>query len=434
MEDQLRNYDYLALQVYWEGTKNFNSRTSIEQVFIKQFLAKYQILVLTEDQYKREDKMKRIIDLNKEIRIIKSNSFSIDEIRHTTMNSFFRDIDLITGENVNKKEETILNDLKDSLTGIAVMGMKDPEKEDELRRQDIAIKKEVLLSYTHDEKGKVRTNEEREKFLIQNELKTKQEYLEKEFRTVKAVLSKQHDMLLDMMRFMDEKLGSVNGTGTQMDGDRIMNTVLMETRKQKIEMAKLLDMTQGGKNWSEIPLTDLPRFFKLQLVVGMKKLAIGFVTFPVKGPMALINFFVVGSVKAVVDDVKSVGKIIQHVIGWSMVCMCIVNTYLIYCDPEFEEERREIYDLYATVKESIPVAIVYNPIKNTAELLWSKVPGSIFFERVLKLMSSQLQKVPGIMYEWFKSIIVYALTAMKELLTETLNTWWQEKTASLKFW
>lgn len=421
---QILNYDYLAFQVFWEGTKNFSKRSQAEQTFIKNFLTKYQILVITEDGYKRFDKAKRVQDLSSSIGIEYS-----ENIRQVVMTSFFKDIDFLLDQTIEKKEENI-----SFLPEIAVMGMFDPEVEDEKRKRKIEIKKQVLLTYTHDEKGKVRTNEDREKFLIENEVKTKQEYLEKKVDSLENLLRRQNDMFLDMMKFMDDKVGKIQGTDTQLDGERMLNRVLIETKKQKQDMRKLLDITQGGKNWSHIALRDLPRFFMNELIAGLKTYAISCVTMPLWGPMAIIDFFVVTPLKMVVADVKYISNAIQHLIGWGIVCICIANIYFIYTEETYEEERRELYELYATIKETVPVKILYDTTKNTIDILWSHVPGSIFFSRFLNLMTNQLQKLPGVVYEWMKSLIAYVVGVMKDLITETLNTWWKETMPSFKLW
>lgn len=421
---QILNYDYLAFQVFWEGTKNFSKRSKAEQTFIKNLLTKYQILVLTEDGYKRSDKAKRVQDLASSIGIEYSS-----EIRQIVMTSFFKDIDFLLDQTIEKTEENIT-----FLPEIAVMGMFDPEVEDKKRKRAIEIKKQVLLTYTHDEKGKVRTNEEREKFLIENEVKTKQEYLEKKVDSLEDLLRKQNEMFLDMMKFMDQKAGEIKGTDTQLDGERILNTLEIRTRRQQLDMQNLLDLTQGGKNWSQIALRDLPRFFTNELIAGLKRRAISCVTMPLWGPMAIIDFFVVTPLKMVVADVKYISNGIQHLIGWGIVGICIANIYFIYTEETYEEERRELYELYATIKETVPVKILYDTTKNTIDILWSHVPGSVFFARFLKLMSNQLQKFPGVVYEWMKSIIAYVIGVMKDLVTETLNTWWQEKMPSFKLW
>ena len=95
---QILNYDYLAFQVFWEGTKNFSKRSKAEQTFIKNLLTKYQILVLTEDGYKRSDKAKRVQDLASSIGIEYSS-----EIRQIVMTSFFKDIDFLLDQTIEKK-------------------------------------------------------------------------------------------------------------------------------------------------------------------------------------------------------------------------------------------------------------------------------------------------------------------------------------------
>lgn len=457
MEKNILNYDYLAFQVYWEASKNFTKKSKIEQSFLNEFFYKYQILVITEDNYKRKDLKDRLKDIGKNSFLLKEMvSGSISDIRKKAFSSFNTDILFLIKEKKEKKYEKqrILRDLSVPVMGFKGLdGTPSPYDDDEDDYDDIAtfipkkdvIKKDTIKIINKDKEKVLKeilkeedvkkpvTIEEKRTKLISEQLSNKEENKEqillknqKEERLEN--LEKSVNKIEKMLESYFEHLASkeIKNTGTSIDGSELIKI----QKKTGKDIIHLLEISKGGQKWDEVALKDIPDWLKIQFISGLKRLALTTIKIPLALPKALINGFIIGPMNIVVQDVQYIGKQFQRLIGWGIVCIVIANICFIYYDPEFDNEKQQIYNLYKTFEENIVVKIVITPSVYTAKAIWSFVPGSLFFSRVYKL----LENVPSYTYEWAKQAIVYTIAATKNMFSEILNDWWKSKMENFRLW
>lgn len=411
MDNTLTTYDYLAFQIFWEGTRKFSTRTDIEKKFLSNFMYKYQIMVLCEEEYSRPDKEGRVRHILSHLGDTNLAGLGLDRISEEISLSFKSDLDLLLGSSVN---ESVAN----TPLPVAVMGMGD---DDDLPPTPRRAKDEVVRTYTHDEKGVTRNKSARQQLLEDHEVKTKDEYIQKQISQIQSTLddfSRQTSMAL---RIQYEALSrKIEGTNTQLDGVDILDHI-QTTREMDRKVEKLIDLTMGGKDWSEVRLKDIPKFLKIKFTAGLKRVAVETVLFPVwTGPKAIVNGMVITPLKLVAKRVNSLLQIVQEIWGWAMIGFLIGGVWVIMYHPEYDEQRQKLYETYATGIQYIPVSLL-EPSKQTFQFIMDAVPGKKFFQDVLEVMSSFLSKVPGVVLEWFWNILQAFLASAKQFLVEAVN-------------
>jgi len=421
IEKTLTHYDYLALQVYWEGTKNFSSRTPLEQSFLTNFFYKYQVLVLSEDDYRRDDKVDRIEYILSNMTDIslsygKIDSGSIPSLRKAIIKSFNNDIFILT--NLSKKQipeqpQKISNTLGPE---VAVMGMMKQEHNKEIRK---AIENEY----------KSLSKDARTQLFEELDVKTKKEAVDR----IDYMVRRQEialDTALQNQLDKEEKL-AIRDTNTQLDGESLIEGIKVTKQVQK-DVVKLLEKTLGGQSWDQVTLKELPKWFKMKVISGIKRLAITTVLLPIKGPTALINGVVITPLKIVYEDITSLTRILQRIMGWTMVCFMIAGICVVMYNPEYDDTRKRIIELYSTGMEYVP-ATIFEPTKKTVQILLQAVPGQKFFADVFELMKNFAVQIPGYIIGWFGVLFQALMTAIKDVITSAVSSS-AEKLTSWRPW
>jgi hypothetical protein len=420
---KIESYDVVSTIIFWEGTRNIEQRTFEEQEFIQNVLYKYQIKVLEEPGYGRDDKQERINHIKKNLTGRYVNT------------SFDDDLRVISGLD----RESIKFKIKETV----VMGIGTPPTPRKPRNLDKIIKR----SYTHDEEGKVRTSNDREMLLrdelrniggelkdMKTESKTEinvQTYMDAMEGRIMNFLETSTKETANAMALQFERMNStITGTNTQLDGLDTVEQVKATKQIQK-DVEKLITLTEGGKSWNEVSFKDLPKWFKTRVVIGFKSLALSSVLLPIwTGPKAVINGTVITPLKLVGKRVNSLISIIQEIWGWTLVGFCICGVWVVYSSPEYEQERLKIFELYATSMEYLEVIPVLEPSKRTARILWEHAPGKKFFTDVVNVMSAWLLSVPGYVLGWAKDLLLFIASHIKNVMLDTVNEWWK----NVKIW
>lgn len=435
IDKTLTNYDYIAFQIYWEGTKKLNQDSRDPYyIFMRSFFSKYQILVLTEPGYRRDDQMNRIHLIIKNTPELKGkiNMTNSTTIRNSTENLFNQDLRIILGKGVKapfrEKRYRVLTE--------AVMGVNGNKEQEKIDKK--IASKAARYYYSRTIKGKTRSRNDRDNLIKQasaelnnssSSLSDSKEKLSAEQyqrlmadRGYAAIQQLNDDVRMAMNVQLEHlrRQTEIVETKTQMDGDKGIE-VLDTTKKMQKDMRKLLDATQGGQDWSQISVGDLPRWFKNKCIAGMKRVAIGTVTFPLWGPVAIINGTVVRPLKLVKKRVGQFMDIIQEIWGWMLVAMFIGGVWVIMYHPDYGEERKQIVDWYDSATTYIPVWFFQNPVNKTFKILWKVMPGQQFLKDVGYVVGQFLLSIPKILIGWFASLLSFFAEIIKNSVKASMG-------------
>jgi hypothetical protein len=396
----LNRYDYFAFIIFWEGTKNFKDKSKAEQQFLRKFFAKYQIAVLSESSYNRPDKQERIAYIRKQAGIVEEDILRLLE----------EDIQLLSGAGIESIPE---------LADISVMGMGD---EDKLDKPDIH-------RAVDDFYAKSRTSSDREELLKEHNVKTRAEFNE---LLSQRVLALHEQFLHDTRQALNLQLEAlqqsslISDTKTQLDGSALIESV-NATKAIQADVAKLVNISLGGQNWDDVKLRDLPKWFRIKLVSGLKRLAVSTLMLPLTGPVAIINGVIIEPLRLVGKRVDSVLKILQELWGWTMVGFCIAGVVVIVQHPDYDKERQAIYEAYATAINYIPVDYIISPTNETIKILWGAVPGQKFFFDVLDVMYVSMSVVPMLVVRWVTYLVQNLAIFLKSVIVEAVKAWWNNE-------
>jgi hypothetical protein len=413
----LNAYDNFALQLYWEGTKNFENKPVEVQNFIRKFFGKYQISVICEPEYTKDDRDRRIQYILGASNLEGLIEFkSVDQIRQDVRKSMDADIRLITGMSEERvpPPETMLRQPQ------AVMGMGDgDEYERDIQRE---VRDSVDGLYEYDEFGKPRTSNQREQLLSQDDVKTRAQYVDKNTEMIMAMIKKSNEdvmMAFQNMAMVMESKSMIQDTGTQLDGTR-MTEMLKLNRKMFDQVQNLHHASLGGQSWDNVTLKDIPGWLKIKLVAGMKRIAIGAVTFPFKGPAMVINGFLITPLKLVAKRTNKIIEILQELWGWTIVVMVIAGTVVFMTSPTYASQRQNL-SAYMNVINYVPVDIISEPTKKTIQILWESVPGQQLFFESLDLLKTSFGYIPGIIMGWFSTMTSFMVSQLKAVMTEAIS-------------
>ena len=414
MDDKVFHYDYLALQVYWDGTRNFESKSQAEQSFLKSFFAKYQILILTEEEYQRDDKKQRIQTLGQRFpHLLKG------DVRANVMASFHADLNLLMGNRDLPKREEIVVFPQEQV----VMGHGDwTEKEGKE-----ATKQAANDFYETDEKGAKRSSEEKKALLTEFKVKDKKELEKAILDAVTPVLGQFAADMNQAMQIQFEKLGQAvyENTKTQLDGLKAVQRIEVQSKKQAEELANQAEMMLSDMRFTNVPFTKMPTWLKVKCVSGLKRLGIMCATLPLGGPAAIINEVVVAPISIVIGDVMMLKRVFQRVLGYVYVGFFIAGVWVVMYHPEYDETRKSIYSYYANIDQIIPVKnIVIDPSAGTVKFLWELMPSSIFFKHVTEVLWEFVKTVPGYLLSWSATAVQAVAGVMKQAVIEAVKDWW----------
>lgn len=423
--DTLNKYDTFALEVYWEGTKNFDKKPQIVQSFLRKFFSKYQIAVLCEEGYTRDDRMDRIQYILNNTPGLSSllPLSSVEEMRDTVKKLLDDDIKIISG----MTEERIPPPQVAYVAPQAVMGFDDEDDEDSLKREK---EREIryLLGLDLDRKpdGRARTSEEKQQVYKEEGVSTRNEHIEKKMDLVIRMLQRMDEenskRQADIARTLEEK-STVHDSGSQLDGDSLIKMEKINKKMLK-EIVDLNEKTLGGQSWDTVSLKDIPGWLKLNMVAGLKRMAIATMYLPLTGPTFLVNRIIVRPLKASFKQIGSVYNIIETIWGFCLIGIVVGGTLLIFTSDKYDAERRNIYALYDTFNTYVPVSIIIEPSKKTLQVMWDYFPLQKILPDILDLFKQYLYQFGNILVGWFKDLITYifkdiAVAIAKEVVTQT---------------
>jgi hypothetical protein len=424
LEDSLTQYDYLAFQVYW-NLKNLKQKSPQEQQFLRSFFSKYQILVISEAAYTRDDQISRIQHIVKNTPDLTLTGNTISEIRSNTMALFNTDLRVLTGlpqeqfpmdaRNVNLAETSGMFAMNGG-TGVT----------EEMKLLTVKAVQNDFRQRTESERKQLLQSEAQRQ---NTEFVSSEQFIRIQSERMYALLNQftaDTSTALNLQLESMENRIVVTETKTQLDNNSLVEQV-EATKAVQHDIRRLINQTQMGQSWENIPLKDMPKWLKSKCVAGLKRLAITTVMLPIRGPAAIINNLIVQPLQIVIEDIGYLKKWLQRVLGWTMVVFVIAGVAVFINHPDYENGRQQLKEAYGTVIDYIPVKIVSEPTRQTVSILWSRVPGQKFFLDVTDVMKGWAYAVPGLLLNWF-SIVLSSLTAfMKEVIINSVKDWWQGK-------
>jgi hypothetical protein len=260
---EISTLDEVVANILWETSRIYDTLDKSEKKFADDLTIKYQIYVITEAGYKRDDKMSRVSLLSSKIGLRIPPKMSPLNIHDFIEQSINEDLRKISSNNNSTKEKTY-NPSKISVK----FGM----GEQELQEQ---------------------TEEKKERKELFGERKEKQEL----FGERKEKPMSKEDQIINLISMLQDKLdaqeanfsaklaaiehNTINGTNTQLDGTQLVETY-NANKKQTEAIMRLEEHLVGKDHITEVKWSDIPTWVRLQFSKGLKRLAISTVTLPFK--------------------------------------------------------------------------------------------------------------------------------------------------------
>ena len=425
IEKNLSNYDYIATYIFWEGTKRFEQKSKEEQAFLTNFFHKYHILVLTEPTYKRTDKLSRIKHiLSQSVEFQSLKSVPITQLRTKVMDMFNSDLFILTNQKQNNIGQKFKIPPQKEIS--AMFGVKGPSGvPPELRkrvRDEAKLQQQELLEEERKELFVKPSNVKQvDQFQMFEILLGRIENMETRItRNITEAFAVQFEQL--------ENSATIRETNTDLDGESGIETVKLKNLDKKLD--KVIELSNGGQSWDNVALKDLPKWLKLKIVAGFKRLTLTTLLIPVYyGPKAIINATVIKPVKLAFSDYNKFLETVQRIWGHIIVGFFIAGVWVVVFSPNWEQERQEFYASFAQTVEYIPVDLLA-PSKATVEILFKAMPGQEFIAEVLTVMRHFITSVPNYFLGWAKELFSSLLTHIQNTASDMMSNWWK----TVKIW
>lgn len=422
-DNTLFTYDEIAAQVFWTGTRNWKERSETEHKFLTSFFDKYQLLIITENTYTNKDQKPRIqaiINRNQTLRTkikddLRNDIGKLHSKAEELLNS---DLRIIMGEGSDIPEKWPI------IPEPVVMAMFEPEKfNTEKAKQGIQNRMENPEVKQEIKQGLNNLQEEYPEQKITNDQLAK--IIQREIFNLSQ---QQHEAFIQQAKHF-ENIEWAN-TGSSLDNQKLINSV----RNMDKNMAKLLEISEAGQKWENLTWKDIAtvKWFKKAITRGLKNVALYSVAIPLYyGPKAVITETVIVPLKLVVKDIESLKNIFQRIWGWTLVAFLIGGVWVFMSDPDYEQQRTELYTQYSEFVEIIPVDILLEPTNITVRFLKDQIPGKIFFTKVLLAMRTFVINMGGTFIQWFNQalgIIFQTITdTIRSTMSSAISSWWSGK-------
>ena len=422
-DNTLFTYDEIAAQVFWTGTRNWKERSETEHKFLTSFFDKYQLLIITENTYTNKDQKPRIqaiINRNQTLRTkikddLRNDIGKLHSKAEELLNS---DLRIIMGEGSDIPEKWPI------IPEPVVMAMFEPEKfNTEKAKQGIQNRMENPEVKQEIKQGLNNLQEEYPEQKITNDQLAK--IIQREIFNLSQ---QQHEAFIQQAKHF-ENIEWAN-TGSSLDNQKLINSV----RNMDKNMARLLEISEAGQKWENLTWKDIAtvKWFKKAITRGLKNVALYSVAIPLYyGPKAVITETVIVPLKLVVKDIESLKNIFQRIWGWTLVAFLIGGVWVFMSDPDYEQQRTELYTQYSEFVEIIPVDILLEPTNITVRFLKDQIPGKIFFTKVLLAMRTFVINMGGTFIQWFNQalgIIFQTITdTIRSTMSSAISSWWSGK-------
>jgi len=422
-DNTLFTYDEIAAQVFWTGTRNWKERSETEHKFLTSFFDKYQLLIITENTYTNNDQKPRIqaiINRNQTLRTkikddLRNDIGKLHSKAEELLNS---DLRIIMGEGSDIPEKWPI------IPEPVVMAMFEPEKfNTEKAKQGIQNRMENPEVKQEIKQGLNNLQEEYPEQKITNDQLAK--IIQREIFNLSQ---QQHEAFIQQAKHF-ENIEWAN-TGSSLDNQKLINSV----RNMDKNMARLLEISEAGQKWENLTWKDIAtvKWFKKAITRGLKNVALYSVAIPLYyGPKAVITETVIVPLKLVVKDIESLKNIFQRIWGWTLVAFLIGGVWVFMSDPDYEQQRTELYTQYSEFVEIIPVDILLEPTNITVRFLKDQIPGKIFFTKVLLAMRTFVINMGSTFIQWFNQalgIIFQTITdTIRSTMSSAISSWWSGK-------
>jgi hypothetical protein len=413
------NYDHIAAHIFWEGSRNFSSRSKQEQHFLTSFFDKYQLLVITEKTYQNKDqdsRIKEIIGRNDSLRTAMQNIRGISEIHAKAEELFNKDLSIIMGREHQVSEKLFSN------IRVSVMGMiRVPQTEG----SPVAIRRRIGKVVGPKETSAIRQALFEGRSEGRGEGRSESKDVMKMLASAMDTLySRQAESFVEQAKHFENV--KIDSTHTALDGKNMVQGI--EKLDSKLET--ILRHSEAGRKWENVPWKEIltVKWLSNSIVSGVKNIAIYSVTMPLyHGPKAVISQTIIVPIKLVAKDIVSFKEIFQRIWGWTMVAFCIAGVWVLVADPDYEQQRTEFFDKYNTAIQYIPVDVIVAPTKKTMEFVMSIIPGQVFFGKVAMVMGNFARDSLYATVGWFQSAIALAFSSMKDAMVSAMAAWWSGK-------
>jgi len=412
-KDNLYPYDHIATHIFWEGSRNFTSRSKHEQNFLTSFFDKYQILVLTEKTYKNKDQLNRIkeivarnVTLSGEVK-----GENIEDIHSKAEELFNKDLSIIMGN------DKVIPDKWSTNIQTAVMAMIRTPSVD--RQQLPAIRKRVNSVMDRKETESVR----QELFGGRTDSNV-QNLREMVAAGMDELYRRQSESFIEQAKHFENV--KFQGTQTAMDGQNVIQG--MERMDSKL--SQILQNSEAGRKWENVTWKEVltVKWLSKSIVNGVKNTAIYAVAIPLYyGPKAVVTETVIVPLKLVIKDVISLKEVIQRIWGWAMIGFCIAGVWVLVSDPDYEQQRTEWYDRYNTAIEYIPVDVLMEPTRKTIQIVFTSIPGKVFFGKVAVVIGNFVKNSLFSVMAWFQGAIAVVFSTIKDTMIAAVASWWSGK-------
>ena len=433
IENTITHYDYIMAQIYWEISKDFEGKSRVEQKFLNSLLRKYQIMVLMEPGYSKKDKEERINDLVAKVPELYGEPQNV-------LASFNKDIQTILGEEIPIEPERMENIVQS--IPVATMGMQTPTEKKIIQK----TVSEYYKSKNQDARKELLVEKKRSEFEIDH-VKNLQNMI---LQLQQQLNGMEQNIANRIQMGVEEQLAN-----TQMEGDRVIEFIEKKDEKTSDQLAELIERTEGLQNLTGISLSkkNFPKFLFNSIICGVKRLAITTADMALLPPKTIINATFIKPIKLVARRINSIAEIFQELLGWTYVAFAICGVIVVYSHPEMEPWRQQIYEAYATVKDTISFEVIENatpatvnqisnelgqcarerdyysvfyffiwPTKKTIELYGCGPPVlGQFFRLTLETMYTSILSIPGYLVGWAWKLFTFILNEFKNAVIEGIK-------------
>jgi Ni,Fe-hydrogenase I cytochrome b subunit len=430
MEKNLDHYDYIVFQIVWESSRMIDDLGDTERKFIQSIWSKYQLRLVTDKTYRNADQKTRVTQIINSDPGLKSYftghpATRMADIHRGVTNLLNDDMRTLTGlpsENIPTKGRPLETAIRIPQAVMGVNGGKKVKKRmQRMVQQDRRQAHEELVEMAPD-RPQLSAREEQRIFM--ERLQVNMDRFQNQIAQAVSV----------QMEAIEQ--AHIQNTNTSMDGQRLVERLDKKFDKQ---MGRLIELSEGGKKWHEIPLKQLPRFFKNKLVAGMKRTGLAAVALPFYTiPKAIISFTIIQPLKVVADDINYMIRWIHRIMGWTLVAVLVAGVWIVMTHEEYDEDRQRFWAYWAQVSGGTVGTIgkkwLVDPATGTVQLLMDNMPGNKFFGLLYDTMKSALTAAVSNVTTWFYNSMGTAISMLHGYLSSAISQGVSGVVSKFKIW
>lgn len=397
--------DQIMTVFVWESSRMIDGMNKEQKTFVRSMLNKYQMWVITEPGYQRNDQKDRVKHLVGEAKDLYMSEYkSASQFHEIVEISLNNDLRMLSSNPGKERRETIRQP-----SGVAVMGFDN----DKYRvKFGMTQEEDDGIGVTRREKRVLKSHIRRQ--LLDTEVKTEltnKEMMER-MMGMMQIIQEKIDRQDQRMEELVMEVEGISGTNTQMDGQDSMK-IHRANREMVNDLKKLTDMHVKGQDITQVAFADLPQWFRNKMVGGLKRTAIGTLKLPYKGVKAILTDWGYKPTVMVCDFWKGKLQFILGHIYWFFIIGGVIYVYV-------NSDYQTVNEFYQAYGGEIINRLVINPAWTIAKSIADFFPGTIeILNGILKVM---WEKVAMTIWGYAKSIPVFFIVWVKEAVKEAVKT------------